>query len=247
MRFDVITLFPELFTAFTENGVTGRAFTRNIAQLSTWNPRDYTNDTHRTVDDRPYGGGPGMLMKPEPLSAAIKAAKVASPASRTIYLSPQGRRFDQQLAVSTASEEGLILIAGRYEGIDERIIDLYIDEEWSIGDFVLSGGELAALTVIDAVTRLIPGVLGAADSALQDSHMNNLLDHPHYTRPEEFEGRQVPKILTSGDHEKIRRWRLQQALGRTLSRRPDMLKGRKLADEEEILLNDYLRTQQDVH
>ncbi len=237
MRFDIVTLFPEMFEAFSEQGVTGRAFQRGLAELALWNPRDYTHDVHRTVDDRPYGGGPGMVMKPEPLRDAIVAAKAANDAP-VVYLSPQGRRFDQALAGRVAETAGVILVAGRYEGIDERIIERYIDEEWSIGDYVLSGGEPAALVVIDTITRLIPGVLGAADSAAQDSHMNGLLDCPHYTRPVEFEGLRVPDILASGDHERIRRWRLGQALERTWLRRPDMLEKRAFTSEEQHLLND---------
>jgi len=239
VRFDVVTLLPEMFEA-ARVGVTGRAFERGQAQLRLWNPRDYTHDVHRTVDDRPYGGGPGMVMKVEPLRAAILDAKRAAPGSRVAYLSPQGRRFDQQAAAELAGRDGMILVAGRYEGIDERIIARYVDEEWSIGDYVLSGGELAAMVVMDAVIRLLPGVLGHEDSAAQDSYMAGLLDCPHYTRPEEIDGLRVPGVLLSGNHEEIRRWRLKQALGRTWERRPDLLAHRELTGEERKLLDEYL-------
>jgi tRNA (guanine37-N1)-methyltransferase len=239
VRFDVVTLLPEMFEA-ARLGVTGRAFERGQAQLRLWSPRDYTHDVHRTVDDRPYGGGPGMVMKVEPLRAAILDAKRAAPASRVAYLSPQGRRFDQQAAAELAGREGMILVAGRYEGIDERIIARYVDEEWSIGDYVLSGGELAAMVVMDAVIRLLPGVLGHEDSAAQDSYVAGLLDCPHYTRPEEIDGLRVPAVLLGGNHEAIRRWRLKQALGRTWERRPDLLAHRELTGEERKLLDEYL-------
>jgi tRNA (guanine37-N1)-methyltransferase len=239
VRFDVVTLLPEMFEA-ARLGVTGRAFERGQAQLRLWNPRDYTHDVHRTVDDRPYGGGPGMVMKVEPLRAAILDAKRAAPASRVAYLSPQGRRFDQQAAAELAGRGGLILVAGRYEGVDERIIARHVDEEWSIGDYVLSGGELAAMVVMDAVIRLLPGVLGHEDSAAQDSYMAGLLDCPHYTRPEEIDGLRVPAVLLSGNHEAIRRWRLKEALGRTWERRPDLLAHRALTGEERKLLDEYL-------
>ncbi len=241
MRFDVVTLFPEMFRAMLGEGVTGRAFQKGQAELSLWNPRDYTHDVHRTVDDRPYGGGPGMVMKAEPLQAAIEAARSeAKPGTRTVHLSPQGRRLDQDGARELAEREGIILIAGRYEGIDERIIDRYVEEEWSIGDYVLSGGELPALVLMDAVVRLLPGVLGDADSAQQDSYMDGLLDCPHFTRPETFEGLSVPEVLRSGDHEAIRRWRLQQSLGRTWLRRPDLLERRALTREEQELLEQFI-------
>lgn len=239
MRFDVVTLLPEMFEA-ARLGVTGRAFERGQAQLRLWNPRDYTHDVHRTVDDRPYGGGPGMVMKVEPLRAAILDAKRAAPASRVAYLSPQGRRFDQRAAAELAGRDGLILVAGRYEGIDERIIARHVDEEWSIGDYVLSGGELAAMVVMDAVIRLLTGVLGHEDSAAQDSYTAGLLDCPHYTRPEEIDGLRVPAVLLSGNHEAIRRWRLKEALGRTWERRPDLLAHRALTGEERKLLDEYL-------
>ncbi|MEN8166475.1 MAG: tRNA (guanosine(37)-N1)-methyltransferase TrmD [Pseudomonadota bacterium] len=239
MRFHVITLMPEMFDALKDQGVVGRAMERGSAELRLWNPRDYTTDVHRTVDDRPYGGGPGMVMKYEPLQAAIEAARLAVPGARVIYLSPQGRRFDQGVARRMASAgQAMILIAGRYEGIDERIIERYVDEEWSIGDYVLSGGELPAMVMLDAIIRLLPGVLGAAESAEQDSFMDGLLDCPHYTRPERIDGLSVPAVLQSGNHEAIRRWRLQQALRRTLERRPDLIRDRGMAPEEIKLLDE---------
>ncbi len=244
MRFDVISLLPEMFTALTGQGVSGRAVTRGLVGLNHWNPRDYTDDVHRTVDGRPYGGGPGMVMKVRPLQAAIEAAKVASPNGRVLYMSPQGRQLDQEGVryLSQHSAEGLILLAGRYEGIDERIIDRYVDEEWSIGDYVLSGGELAAMVLIDSVIRTLPDVLGDAESAEQDSFSDGLLDCPHYTRPEVVENMAVPPVLLGGNHEAIRCWRLQQALGRTWLRRPDLLQERELTAEEQNLLDDFIRT-----
>jgi len=243
MRFDVISLFPEMFDAM-RFGVAGRAIERGLVGMRHWNPRDYTVDVHRTVDDRPYGGGPGMVMMVEPLRKALQAATAASPGSRVVYLSPQGRRFDQAAAADMASLSGLILLAGRYEGVDERLVDAYVDEEWSIGDYVLSGGELPAMVLMDTVVRLLPGVLGHADSAAQDSYADGLLDCPHYTRPEEIEGRTVPDVLLSGNHERIRRWRLQQALGRTWLRRPDLMRDRCLSDEEQQLLDDFIRARE---
>jgi tRNA (guanine37-N1)-methyltransferase len=243
MRFDVITLFPEMFDAI-RLGVTGRAIDKGLAELVLWNPRDYTEDVHQTVDDRPYGGGPGMVMKVEPLLAAIQAAKAQSPASKVIYLSPQGQRFVQATALAATQTSGIILIAGRYEGIDERVIHSFVDEEWSLGDFVLSGGELPAMVVIDSMIRLLPGALGHAESAEQDSFSDGLLDCPHYTRPENILDQDVPSVLLSGDHEKIRLWRLQQALGRTWLRRPDLLEGRELNKLEQELLDDFKQTHQ---
>ncbi len=243
MRFDIITLFPEMFEK-VHWGVTGRALNGEQASLHLWNPRDYTTDTHRTVDDRPYGGGPGMVMMMEPLAAAIQDARQAAPDSNVIYLTPQGQRFDQQAAREMATRTGMILLAGRYEGIDERLVDCCIDEEWSLGDYVLSGGELPAMTIMDAVIRLLPGVLGHEESAQQDSYMDGLLDFPQYTRPEELAGRKVPDVLRSGDHAAIRRWRLQQALGRTWIRRPDLLRQRQLSAEEQQLLEEFIRTHQ---
>ena len=244
MKFGVVTLFPEMFEAVSRHGVTSRAVEQGLIGLQCWNPRDYTHDRHHTVDDRPYGGGPGMVMKIEPLRDAIRDARAALPTAKVIYLSPQGRRLDQAGVVELVRREQLILVAGRYEGIDERLIETEIDEEWSIGDYVLSGGELAAMVVIDAVARLVPGVLGHEDSAEQDSFAAGLLDCPHYTRPEEYAGRRVPEVLRSGDHEKIRRWRLKQALGRTQQRRPDLLAGRELNKEQNKLLAEYLQEQE---
>ena len=243
MRFDVISLFPQAFE-LARIGVTGRAFEQGLAQLSLWNPRDFTQDVHRTVDDRPYGGGPGMVMMAEPLRAAIEAAKAEAPDSPVLYLTPQGRCFDQQAAREMAARRGMILLAGRYEGIDERLIECCIDEEWSLGDYVLSGGELPAMIIMDAVLRLLPGVLGHEDSAQQDSYMNGLLDFPQYTRPEVFDGRPVPEVLRSGHHAAIERWRMQQALGRTWLRRPDLLSQRQLTQQEQQMLEEFIRTHQ---
>jgi tRNA (guanine37-N1)-methyltransferase len=240
----VVTLFPEMFSAVSEYGVSGRAVERGQITLSLWNPRDYTHDRHRTVDDRPFGGGPGMVMKIEPLRDAIQAARAALPQARVGYLSPQGRRLDQRGVEELAQRPELILVAGRYEGIDERLIETEIDEEWSIGDYVLSGGELAAMVMIDAVTRLLPGVLGHEQSAVEDSFAAGLLDCPHYTRPEVYAGRAVPEVLRSGNHERIRRWRLKQSLGRTWLRRPDLLEGRELDAEQEALLAEFMRERQ---
>jgi tRNA (guanine37-N1)-methyltransferase len=243
MRFDVITLFPEMFDAI-RSGVTGRAIDKGLAKLVLWNPRDYTEDVHQTVDDRPYGGGPGMVMKVEPLLAAIQAAKAQNPTSKVVYLSPQGQRFVQATALAATQTSGIILIAGRYEGIDERVIHSFVDEEWSLGDFVLSGGELPAMVVIDSMIRLLPGALGHAESAEQDSFSDGLLDCPHYTRPENILDQDVPSVLLSGDHEKIRLWRLQQALGRTWLRRPDLLEGRELNKLEQELLDEFKQAHQ---
>ncbi|MCW9013259.1 MAG: tRNA (guanosine(37)-N1)-methyltransferase TrmD [Gammaproteobacteria bacterium] len=240
MRFDVVTLFPEMVESVATVGVLGRAVKNDLVQVHCWNPRDYTHDRHRTVDDRPYGGGPGMLMKVEPLREAIHdARKAAGENARVIYLSPQGRPLDQAGVKSLAEQSGLIFIAGRYEGIDERIIETEIDEEWSIGDYVLSGGELAALVMIDAVARMIPGVLGDIDSAAQDSFMDGLLDCPHYTRPEEIDGRRVPEVLLGGNHRAIEQWRMKQALGRTWLRRPELLNELTLTDEQQRLLQEF--------
>ncbi|WP_025563546.1 tRNA (guanosine(37)-N1)-methyltransferase TrmD [Psychromonas sp. SP041] len=240
MWLGVISLFPDMFRAISENGVTGRAIKNNLLSIECWNPRDFTLDKHRTVDDRPYGGGPGMLMMVQPLRDAINAAKQtareAGHEAKVIYLSPQGRRLDHQGAQSLSSSRALILVAGRYEGIDERIIESLIDEEWSVGDYVLSGGELPAMILMDAVVRFVPGVLGHSQSAEQDSFADGLLDCPHYTRPEVLDGKQVPSVLLSGDHEKIRQWRLTQSLQRTKQRRPDLLKDLALTDEQAKLL-----------
>lgn len=243
MRFDVVTLFPEMVESVASVGVLGRAVKNGQIQLNSWNPRDYTQDKHRTVDDRPYGGGPGMLMKVEPLrlsiGAAIEDAKKSAINSRVIYMSPQGKTVTQQDVKSLAELPGLIMIAGRYEGIDERIIESYVDEEWSIGDYVLSGGELPALVLIDAIARMIPGVLGDANSAQQDSFMQGLLDCPHYTRPEEIDNHTVPQVLLSGNHQDIEQWRLKQSLGRTWLRRPDLLDALNLTDEQKQLLDAF--------
>ncbi|TNF33850.1 MAG: tRNA (guanosine(37)-N1)-methyltransferase TrmD [Gammaproteobacteria bacterium] len=240
MRFDVVTLFPEMVNSVAEVGVLGRAIRSKLIELQCWNPRDYTHDRHRTVDDRPYGGGPGMLMKVQPLRDAIQAARQAAPPqSRVVYLSPQGKPLNQQAVKALATAPGLIFIAGRYEGIDERIIEMEVDEEWSIGDYVLSGGELAALVMIDAVARMIPGVLGDEDSATLDSFMNGLLDCPHYTRPEEIDGHRVPEVLLAGNHRAIEQWRMKQALGRTWLRRPELLTELTLSDEQQRLLQEF--------
>jgi tRNA (guanine37-N1)-methyltransferase len=242
MRIALVSLFPDMFAAVSEHGVTGRAVRQGQVSLSHNNPRDYTVDAHRTVDDRPYGGGPGMLMKIDPLQQAIAAARgVVGPDARVIYLSPQGQPFHHGKAMELARLSALVLVAGRYEGVDERLIETEVDEELSIGDYVLSGGELAAMVVIDAVTRQLPGVLGHESSASEDSFVDGLLDCPHYTRPETYQGMDVPEVLLSGNHAEIRRWRLKQALGRTYERRPELLQGRVRKAEEETLLAEYLR------
>jgi tRNA (guanine37-N1)-methyltransferase len=241
MQMQVISLFPEFVKSVAEHGVVGRATERNLMSLSVFNPRDFTQDVHRTVDDRPYGGGPGMVMKYEPLTAAIAAAREsAADGTPVVCLTPQGEVFDQAKALRYAELPGLILLAGRYEGIDERVIQSQVDEELSLGDFVLSGGEIAAMAVIDAVTRLIPGVLGDDESAQQDSFMKGLLDHPHYTRPGNVAGLAVPEVLVSGDHAAIERWRMKQALGRSYERRPDLLAKLDLDNEQQGLLEEYL-------
>lgn len=246
MWIGVISLFPEMFRAITEHGVTGRAVKSGLLQIECWNPREFTHDKHRTVDDRPYGGWPGMLMMVQPLRDAIHAAKqAAGDGAKVIYLSPQGRKLTQAGVTELATNQKLILVAGRYEGIDERVIQTEVDEEWSIGDYVLSGGELPAMTLIDAVSRLVPGVLGDQASAEQDSFTDGLLDHPHYTRPELLDGLAVPEALTSGNHEVIRRWRLKQSLGRTWQRRPELINNLALTDEQESLLAEYVREVRD--
>ena len=249
MRIDVITLFPEAMVELTGLGVTGRAIKDGLVELKTWNPRDFAEDRHRTVDGRPYGGGPGMVMKVEPLGSTIRFARKAhieatrDKSTRVSLMSPQGRKLDQAAVSELAGRQGLILVCGRYEGIDERLIELEVDEEWSIGDYVLSGGELAAAVIIDSVTRLLPGVLGHEQSAVEDSFVDGLLDHPHYSRPEvagdRVDGEVVPEVLLSGDHEAIRRWRRKQALGRTWQRRPDLLEGRELDEEAKVLLQEF--------
>jgi tRNA (guanine37-N1)-methyltransferase len=245
MRIDIISLFPQMFEALSDHGVVGRAIQRDILSLNFWNPRDYANNKHNTVDDRPYGGGPGMVMQYKPLNEAISEAKKFNPESPVIYLSPQGKQLNQQALQDMASYPGLILLNGRYEGVDERLIESQCDQEWSIGDYVLSGGELASMVLIDGIARLLPGVLGHEDSAVQDSHVNGLLDCPHYTRPDvirvgEVE-RAVPDVLVSGDHRAIARWRMKQSLGRTWLRRPDMLEALELSKEQQDLLDEFSR------
>ena len=241
MRIQVITLFPEEFRPLVGLGVTGRAISTGQVQLELLNPRDYARDRHRSVDDRPYGGGPGMVMAVEPLRSTIQAARErAGEQALVSLLSPQGRRLEQAAVRELAQRQELILVCGRYEGIDERLIELEIDEEWSLGDYVLSGGELAAAVVIDAIMRLLPGVLGDEQSAAQDSFTDGLLDCQHYTRPEEIEGLAVPPVLLSGDHGAIERWRRQQALGRTWLRRPDLLDKIELDDEARELLAEFM-------
>ncbi len=244
MKFRVVTLFPDMVTEATNIGVCGRAVRRGLIEITSVDPREFTGDTHRTVDDRPYGGGPGMVLKVAPVRAAIRHARVATPAgSPVVFLTPQGRRFDQAVAQQFAALPGVILVAGRYEGFDERLLDSEADDEISLGDFVLSGGEIAAVAVIDAVVRLLPEVLGDETSAQQDSFVDGLLDCPHYTRPEAIDDRQVPTVLLAGNHEEIRRWRLKQALGRTYLRRPDLLDRRELNGEEQRLLREFLDEQ----
>ncbi|MDH5785623.1 MAG: tRNA (guanosine(37)-N1)-methyltransferase TrmD [Chromatiales bacterium] len=241
MRIDVVTLFPQMFEAVSQYGITRRAVEQGIVELGTWNPRDYTHDKHRTVDDRPYGGGPGMLMKVQPLRDALHDAKAAGEGkAHVVYLSPQGRPLTQQGVKKLATQQHLVLIAGRYEGVDERFLEAEVDAEWSIGDYVLSGGELGAMVIIDTVTRLLPGALGHEDSAGQDSFSEGLLDCPHYTRPEVFEGKRVPSVLLSGDHQAIARWREKQSLGRTWLRRPDLLAAMELSDEQQGLLQQFI-------
>ena len=225
MQFGVVTVFPEMFAALTDYGVSGRAVRTGLVQVELWNPRDFTRDRHRSVDDRPYGGGPGMVMMAPPLCAAIRAARAAlGVAARVVYLSPQGTRLTQRRIEATVADAvPLVLVAGRYEGVDERVIAAEVDEELSLGDYVLSGGELAAMALMDAAIRLLPGALGHEESALQDSFADGVLDCPHYTRPEVFEGRAVPEVLLSGDHARIARWRREQALARTRVRRPDLV------------------------
>jgi tRNA (guanine37-N1)-methyltransferase len=240
MKIDVISLFPPMFEAVTDHGITGRAIKNGLLTLRVWNPRDYTEDRHRSVDDRPYGGGPGMVMMGEPLARAIKASRNEQVKGvKVIYLSPQGRRLDHAGVIELSKRAGMILLAGRYEGIDERLLETEVDEEWSIGDYVLSGGELAAMVMIDALARQIPGALGDEDSAQQDSFVDGLLDYEHYTRPEIYAGRRVPEVLLSGDHEKIRRWRLKRSLGRTWLRRSDLLEKLSLNSEQKHLLEEF--------
>lgn len=246
MRIEVVTLFPEMVHALLGFGVTGRAAERGVLRVGAWNPRNYATDARGTVDDRPFGGGPGMVMQVEPLRAAIRAARqTAGRDAPVIFLSPQGRCFDQQEAQRLAGLPAMVLVAGRYEGVDERLVESEVDAELSIGDYVLSGGELPALVVIDALARLLPGALGDEDSALQDSFMHGLLDYPHYTRPETVDGLRVPAVLLSGDHAAIRRWRMQQALGRTWLRRPELLEKLELSKEQRTLLDEFIREQRE--
>lgn len=242
MRINIVTLFPQMFQVLSDYGITGRAVNRGILDMTTWNPRDYASDRHQTVDDRPYGGGPGMVMMVQPLRDAIREARaMADGKTRVIYLSPQGRKLDQHGLAELAKQSDLVLVCGRYEGVDERIIAAEVDEEWSIGDYVLSGGELAAMVMIDGITRLLPEALGHEESAEQDSFVQGLLDHPQFTRPEEIDGITVPGVLLSGDHQAITRWRYKQALGRTWLRRPDLLEGLDLNSEQEALLAEFIR------
>lgn len=242
MRVDVVTLFPEIIRDFCKHGIPRIAMQRGLLDLGTWNPRDYSIDARRSVDDRPYGGGPGMVLTVQPVSDAVRAARSRG-AGPVLYLTPQGERLDQRAVQRFAAFEHVILLAGRYEGIDERAIDREVDEEWSIGDYVLSGGEPAALVWIDAVIRLIPGVLGRLESAEQDSFMGGLLDYPHFTRPETVDGQEVPAVLRGGNHEQIKRWRLKQSIGRTWLRRPDLLEKLRLSDEQKMLLAEFIREQ----
>ena len=240
IRFNAVTLFPEMFAAVTHSGISGRALEAGLWTLGLWNPRDFTRDNYRTVDDRPYGGGPGMVMLAEPLEKALDAVREAG-GGKVIYLSPQGRKFDHEKVMELAGREAVTLLCGRYEGVDERLVQRRVDEELSLGDYVLSGGELAAMAVIDAVVRQIPGALGGEQSAAEESFVEGLLDCPQYTRPEIHEGERVPEVLMSGHHENIRRWRLQQALGRTWQRRLDLLAARKLSEDEQALLEEFQR------
>lgn len=238
----VISLFPEMFRAITEFGVTSQAVKKDLLTLKCWNPRDFTFDKHRTVDDRPYGGGPGMLMMVQPLRDAIRAAREdAGDGAKVIYLSPQGRKLDQAGVVELSGHKKLILICGRYEGIDERVVQTEVDEEWSVGDFVVSGGELPAMILVDAVARFVPGVLGHASSAAEDSFANGLLDCPHYTRPEVLDDMHVPEVLMSGNHKNISRWREKQSLGRTWLKRPELLENLALTDDQEMMLDEFMR------
>lgn len=239
LRFDVVTIFPEMFAAVTEAGITRRALEQGLWQFAAWNPRDWADNAYRRVDDRPFGGGPGMVMMAEPLEKAIAAAKAERGAGRVIYLSPQGRTLTHGRVCELAATEGAILLCGRYEGIDERVIERCVDEEISLGDFVLSGGEIAAMALIDACVRQLPGALNDGASAVEESFVAGLLDCPHYTRPETHEGLAVPEVLLSGHHENIRRWRLKQALGRTWLRRPELLEGRSLSSEEARFLGEF--------
>ncbi len=243
IQFDIVTLFPPMFDAISQHGITARALENKLYSLSLWNPRDYTTDNHRTVDDRPYGGGPGMVMLAEPLEQAIQAAKakqiaagVAKP--KVIHMSPSGKPLTHEIVMQLGAEQGLVVLASRYEGVDQRLLDRLVDAEYSIGDYVLSGGELPAMVLMDAIVRQLPGALGDADSAIEDSFVDGLLDCPHYTRPEEYAGAKVPDVLTSGNHAKIKQWRLKMSLKRTRDQRPDLLAVRSLSKEESRLLKE---------
>jgi len=240
IRFDAVTLFPEMFAGLTASGITARALQRGLWGLQAWNPRDFTTDAYRSVDDRPYGGGPGMVMLGEPLEEALDAVRAAG-GGPVLYLSPQGRRLDHAKVVELAGRKAVTLLCGRYEGVDERLLRRRVDEEVSLGDFVLTGGELAAMALIDAVVRQLPGALGDEESAVEESFAAGLLDCPHYTRPETYAGERVPEVLLSGHHENIRRWRLKQSLGRTWLRRPDLIAARRLSEEETRLLDEFQR------
>jgi tRNA (guanine37-N1)-methyltransferase len=239
VRIDVITLFPEMVEQVVKYGVVGRAADQSLINLECWNPRNYTLDKHRTVDDRPYGGGPGMLMKVQPLEETIQAVREKNPQAQLVYLSPQGKPVDQDMLAKQINTGSVIFLCGRYEGIDERLVQQEVDQEWSIGDYIISGGELAAMVCIDAMTRLIPGALGHEQSAQQDSFSDGLLDYPHYTRPEEYKGMKVPEVLMNGNHRHIKDWRERQSLGRTWQRRPDLLELKVLDDRQLALLNDF--------
>lgn len=241
MRIDVVSIFPPMMAALSDFGVVGRALREGRVALGLWNPRDFTHDKHRNVDARPYGGGPGMVMQAEPIMAAVAQARAVAPDRPVIYLSPQGRLLTHVRVMELAQGPGFVLLCGRYEGIDERAIARCVDEEVSIGDYVLSGGELAAMVTIDAVVRQLPGVLGDAESAQADSFVGGLLDYPHYTRPEVLDGEAVPAVLLSGDHAQVRRWRLKQSLGRTWLRRPDLMRSIELTEEQKTLLAEFQR------
>ncbi len=251
IQFDVVTLFPPMFDAISQYGITSRALENKLCDLNLWNPRDYTTDNHRTVDDRPYGGGPGMVMLAEPLEQAIEAAKARQQAAgvakpKVVHLSPSGKPLTHDDVMALSQEQGLVLLASRYEGVDQRLLDRMVDAEYSIGDYVLSGGELPAMVLMDAIIRQLPGALGDADSAAEDSFVNGLLDCPHYTRPEEYKGEKVPEVLLSGNHAKIKQWRLKTALQRTRDQRPDLLADRSLSKEESRLLKE-IEQEQDSH
>ena len=241
MQISVITLFPELVKSVIAEGVVGRAAKRGLIGLHCVNPRDYAEDVHRTVDDRPYGGGPGMVMRPDCLLKSIRTERERLGETKVIYLTPQGKPLKQEMLQTLSKVESVVLLCGRYEGVDERVIASEVDEEWSLGDFVLSGGELAAMVIVDGVTRLLPDALGHNDSAVEDSFSDGLLDHPHYTRPEKIEGLEVPEVLLSGNHQHIKKWRRKQALGRTFLRRPDVLQKKDLSEQDRILLDDFVK------